>query len=486
MCTHIRPILGLLIATTAAHGGISCYDQFSTEIADENGIPLYGRPVDLYPGRMIVGNSPAESFTGEARIYEFDFTDGWELVTTLDGVTLGEEFGSKVEIENLSVAIMAREANGGLGLVDLYERSFMGGGYSYAGTAYPSLAGGVLTGSMALDGDWLAVPEVSPSGSGSVQLWQRAGDGTWGHRQSIVMGAGANSLSVDLTSEDLVIGNTDADVGRSSRGGRVSIFLFNNEFERWDAYATLGYAAPRTGWAAGSSVAVEGSFVAFAGGGYPSNGWGTAEVELWTDTRGGGWQLMETYSFPESGRGEGGTDNATVWDIDLSYDILAMAWSDWNDNTSGVKVVDLSDGAEYAASHPERLNGGPIYYVAASGQYVASDGMAIGATNRSLFFGPGVDCDENGIDDYCDLLNNGTDLDEDFLLDRCECPGNTNSHVDSDVDSDEVLGRVLVCWGGANGPFWPEAQGDFNGDGACDVLDLLILLDHWGSCPGVP
>ena len=105
---------------------------------------------------------------------------------------------------------------------------------------------------------------------------------------------------------------------------------------------------------------------------------------------------------------------------------------------------------------------------------------------------PTIDCNENGIDDDCDV-STGTSADdnENGIPDECEappCPADTND--DNAVDVNDLL-AVITNWGpcvtppvactGDISPSSPPAPSA--GDGQVDVNDLLLVITSWGICP---
>ena len=85
------------------------------------------------------------------------------------------------------------------------------------------------------------------------------------------------------------------------------------------------------------------------------------------------------------------------------------------------------------------------------------------------------DCDENGIDDLCDILDDPSrDVDGDGRLDACErSRGDLN--LDGIVNAID-LAILLVNWDSV-----PPALGDITGDGLINAADLSALLTAWGS-----
>ena len=92
------------------------------------------------------------------------------------------------------------------------------------------------------------------------------------------------------------------------------------------------------------------------------------------------------------------------------------------------------------------------------------------------------DCDQNGILDLIDILNNpGLDTDDNGILDVCQptCLGDSNG--DGDVGASEFL-ELVASWGPC--PDLPEpCPLDLNADRVVDVQDFLLVLGLWGGCP---
>ena len=99
----------------------------------------------------------------------------------------------------------------------------------------------------------------------------------------------------------------------------------------------------------------------------------------------------------------------------------------------------------------------------------------------TVYSGPRRDCNGNGVIDLRDILD-GTENDADFdgIPDDCEptCDGDLNGT--GGVDIVDLL-LLLSEWGDC--PDSPEpCNADINNDGAVDIVDLLTLLAAWGAC----
>ncbi|MDP7009353.1 MAG: di-heme oxidoredictase family protein [Phycisphaerales bacterium] len=86
-----------------------------------------------------------------------------------------------------------------------------------------------------------------------------------------------------------------------------------------------------------------------------------------------------------------------------------------------------------------------------------------------------TDCNENGTNDFLDILLGEGDADHNGVPDVCQtCLG--------DLDGDNILGvsEILImidAWGACT-----NCAADINGDGVVDVTDLLYIVGNWGPC----
>ena len=84
------------------------------------------------------------------------------------------------------------------------------------------------------------------------------------------------------------------------------------------------------------------------------------------------------------------------------------------------------------------------------------------------------DCNENQSDDFVDILyGTSLDLDGDGQPDECQCHEDTDAN--GSVDVLDML-RILDQWG-SNGP-----DGDVDLDGTVGLSDLLAVVQAWGQC----
>ncbi|MBI1303034.1 MAG: hypothetical protein GC172_04525 [Phycisphaera sp.] len=79
------------------------------------------------------------------------------------------------------------------------------------------------------------------------------------------------------------------------------------------------------------------------------------------------------------------------------------------------------------------------------------------------------DCNQNGINDLCDIADGWADANEDGILDSCQfASGDLN--LDGAVDAIDLV-MILSGWG-------TEGR-DTNDDGFIDALDLAAILSNW-------
>jgi hypothetical protein len=91
---------------------------------------------------------------------------------------------------------------------------------------------------------------------------------------------------------------------------------------------------------------------------------------------------------------------------------------------------------------------------------------------------PGIDCDQNGIVDTCDIAAGAPDINHNGTPDTCECIGDI--YVDRAINGAD-LGALLAYWGPVTSSAASRAC-DLNGDGVVNGSDLGILLAYWGTC----
>ncbi len=138
-------------------------------------------------------------------------------------------------------------------------------------------------------------------------------------------------------------------------------------------------------------------------------------------------------------------------------EIVKLTASDGSPNAGfGAPVVVHNDVAFIGAPHGSESPGTVYIFV----------GMA------------GLDCNENGDPDGCDIFEGSSqDQNGNGIPDECEIPG--------DLDGDGVVGildllMLLAAWGPCDPPCPPACVGDLDANCTVNVIDLLILLSNWG------
>ncbi|MEE8155822.1 MAG: dockerin type I domain-containing protein [Phycisphaerales bacterium] len=125
-------------------------------------------------------------------------------------------------------------------------------------------------------------------------------------------------------------------------------------------------------------------------------------------------------------------------------------------------------------------DGGPFDLLGSSVSISGDIAMIKGGGKGYIFAGmSGLDCNENGKPDSCDIFD-GTSDDQDAngVPDECERPG-----IPGDINGDGTVGAadlliLLSSWGPCGD--CDECSVDLNGDCVVGAADLLILLENWG------
>ena len=456
-----------------ACGGLDCPGNLRVDLG-ETGSHRHGRALSFNGRTAAVADPGAAANIGAVYVSSYG-EDSWSDVQTLEGTTAGGQFGTEVATTGdwLAVGVLGS----GSSHISMYEYSM--GSWNVSGSliATPgydmTLRGG---GTIAMDGDWLAVAmEDSTTGLAAVGMYHYE-DGSWGIDQVLNL-AIETGVTLDLDNDLLAIGTPEA----NSDAGGVILYEYleylNNLWTWWE----VGELNPGpAGAKVGQSVAVSYGWVAYTiGGDYVTSGahpYPSIEiVELLNSPRGdtGTWTVIAAIEY--------GDVPTQINDIDLDWVTLgAVTWGTDGFGAMQTQVYALSgwplsvDDIDFSPPSGAVLSN--RYQVAISNDRVLFDAATI-AGYRVVNCEPAEDCDGNQRSDTCDFTAPGSDLNEDNVLDRCACPGNANADVDSTIDGVDVWRLINVYWGDTTG------SGDFNGDDVCDVLDLLITLENWGDCP---
>ncbi len=94
------------------------------------------------------------------------------------------------------------------------------------------------------------------------------------------------------------------------------------------------------------------------------------------------------------------------------------------------------------------------------------------------------DCNRNGVEDAEDIAGGeSADVNENGVPDECDecvtCFADLN--CDERIDVIELL-MILQNWGNCPGPCPVDCPEDLNLDGSVGIVDLLIFLAHHGVC----
>jgi len=95
----------------------------------------------------------------------------------------------------------------------------------------------------------------------------------------------------------------------------------------------------------------------------------------------------------------------------------------------------------------------------------------------------GPDCNENGVNDACDIAaRDSDDENQNGVPDECESGGGGDVDADGDVDIAD-LARLLIAYGACAGSPQFNPGADFNATGCVDLGDLAVLLQNFGRQP---
>jgi hypothetical protein len=189
---------------------------------------------------------------------------------------------------------------------------------------------------------------------------------------------------------------------------------------------------------------------------------------VWNDTRNSGVEnISELFYASSSDGGATWTANTALgppWDSHVGWPNQNKI-GDYYDMSSDLLGANLA----YAATY----NGEQDVYFLRIGEY---DCNGNGVPDPDDILLPGADCNGNGIPDTCELsagtASDGTRI---GIRDGCDCPADLNG--DGEVDVVDML-ALLEAWGTD-----PGGPPDLDGDGDVSVTDFLQLLASWGGCP---
>lgn len=454
------PIVAMITTTPAQ----SCPTSDEWNATASDGI-RYGRAVDIDGDFLVIGDYSANSYTGRVYLRAWDGA-AWSDPQVLDGVGAGESFGAQLGLSAGWIAVSVPDYNSGA--VDLYSHD--GSLWNYE-DSYETGVGYTLL-HTAFTYPWLAVAERSDDGTVvRLQMLQHdAGEDTWPVIQTIDMPADSGySAFVSLTDDLLAVGLPNADVGANV-----------------DCGAVLSYGLSGGVWSSLGSMTMN-----HADGNYGQ----VVAIDATTDT----------LVFARHGAYVSGTFNDAVVVAKrfngLTWDAESISGSlPWSADESQINYLALEGDdlvvvlwnlvlGEWSTHHLHRSSGvwsyqgefGPSDADGNLPRYVAAmhDGMLVmdggtDSTERVVWVLPVDDCDATGMADACEALIPGADGNSDGFLDRCMCPGDLD--FNNERDGADII-SFLGLWAGGT------AAGDLDADGQVGVLDLLIILTQWGTCP---
>lgn len=455
----VRLIVGtvlLLAATLPATGDANCQEESTIEAIVDGGI-RHGRSVATDGSILVVGDYSADSNGGAIIISQWSGV-AWTEQQVVYGVIPFGELGSSVAVANGVVLATAPEtADGDVDIIQLVL-----GDWTRTGSIVMPEGWQCAQRGLAMTVTWAAIPLAnSDTGFAAVGMWRQSG-GVWAIEQIIELGQ-SSSIDIDMHDDQMVIGWFEAD-GDTVNEGLVEVYEVN-EFDTWNS--TAAFPGGSANLLSGQIVSIFDDQIAFASGGWyvTGNEW-PARVDVLNNSPGDGW--AETWSNVVG-------DSYQFNDLDLEDGIIAaVVWSSDEHDGWQTVIADPATGMELSFHDPGGEGHGPRY-VASVGKGMVLYDVTLEDGSRQVRMRPADDCDQNGVKDACDDEFGAADLDANGELDRCECAGNINPHIDANVDADDIL-DALLYWGTETG------HGDCDGDGVCGVLDLLIILENWGEC----
>ncbi len=287
---------------------------------------------------------------------------------------------------------------------------------------------------------------------------------------------GSNPAVYELFGSSVAVSGDVAIIGAP---GCESAVVFRYDGLRWSEEAELTAFDGSPDDRFGSAVSISGELVAI---GAPHDDAQTGSVYVF---RYGGKQwaseikLMASRPvgpFPFFGRSLCIGTNASVLVVGAPNDFALGS-------ESGAAYVFRYDGSMWReAMKLTASDGGPFEKFGASVS-LRHDVALLGAHGGGSGLGTayvivglsGVDCNENGTSDACEIFNGTSeDLNGNSIPDECECAADLNG--DGGVEMADL--QMLIDQWRTN----PGAPPDFDGDGVVAVPDLLTLLAAWGPC----
>lgn len=317
-----------------------------------------------------------------------------------------------------------------------------------------------------------------------------AGTGTWVQEQKLI-DSHANpqdrfGYSLAIAGDHILVGERwDDDLGSNS--GAVHVFRY--EAGAWIEHQKLTASDGHLGADFGQSVRASGDVAVIGSArdddacpGDPQCLSGSAYV--FARDEGGMW--LEQQKLVGSDVAAGDQFGWSV-DIDAATVVIGSRWDDEAcpddiECNSGAAYVYTFDGKTWSQTQkllasdpsPDDFFGADVSVCGTSvfvGCYLDDDN---GSGSGSIYAFMQADCNENGVNDPCDIAI-GTSDDENDNGVPDECEGTVGDATgDGIVDVQDLL-AVIVAWGPCEEPC-PE---DLDNDGIVSVSDLLVVILNW-------
>ena len=474
-------IVMILATASPVFAGIHCYSGFLQEMTNSLGNTDYPLSVGMSNEQIAIGNGGAENGLGGVVILNWVDPDGcdadlgdWEVEQVIWGLTDGEEFGHAIAFQNDNLASITPNASGS-GLLDVYLRTGVKGADAWQWDAvFAPSPDYSFTGQLEMALPWMVAVEQNAQGNTNLRVFKR-GAADWSQSSSISMIQSPGPIDLALTSTTLAVGTPELtfDNDYAEQGG-IWVWRVDEE-EDWVFESKIAPVIQEATLHAGQQVAAYGDYLAYSLGGLDTTHPSIVEIHVY-DSGTGTWAPF----VPPGGSPRGGSLGNVIDEAVMTAQGLFLSVADTRTGESAIGLLEFIDG--YVLTEVVRADVGDFTRCvdfAVDGDYVLAEGVESGPQNRSAWLVPTRDCNANGENDVCDLCRfAGWDANNSGSIDFCECPGNVwdADPLNPAVDVNDVGFLVMNYWGRVDG------YGDCNTDGVADVLDLLMVLENWGSC----
>ena len=380
----------------------------------------YGYSVSIDGNYAIVGAYQSDneySNDGCVYIYEIDADGKWTngIKLTATDAAANDYYGYSVSISGdyAIVGAYGDDDNGSAsGSVYIYERNGEGI-WEFAAklTASDGAAGDTYGSSVSIDGDYVIVGSYyDDNGSGSVYIYERSSEGTWGNESKLTASAGeeydyfGHSVSID---GNYAIVGADGDDDNGSGSGSVYIYELDADTGTWDNEIKLTATDAAGGDYFGCSVSIDGNYAVVGALGDDDNGSLSGSVyiyELDPDT--GTWDNETKLTASD---GSGGDQFGRSVSVDNGHVVVGSNRDDDNGGDSGsVYIYGLDADGNWTNETKWTPKDGAAgdycgYSVSISGEYAVvgaygddDNGSESGSAYLIHWTSPTVDLDESG------------------------------------------------------------------------------------------